>query len=402
MSEVPDLPRPGTALAARLTEPDLYLGDPHPLYARLRAEAPVAWNEERGFWAVAKHADVSAIEIDHVTFCAGRGILVEEIGTTYASPPTMMHADPPVHTRYRRLVQPAFKPSVVRALEPVVRARTAALVQRIESATPTDVVSVLSVPLPLQVIGEILGVPDDEWERCYEWSEAVIPGATDWPEEKRARLMTEMIDYLVGAAKDRRARPRDDVLTQLAQADVDGERLSDDELAMFLVQLLVAGNETTRDLISSGMLAFADHPGQWARLRADRSLVPGAVEEMLRWSSPVVSFMRTATRATEVGGVPVAEGEPLLMLFASANRDEDAFGPSASSFDVGRDPNPHLAFGQGNHFCLGAALARLEGRVVLEELLDRFADVGRGGDVQRSPSSVVTGVRRAELRFVDA
>jgi len=402
VSTVSEQGRPGAALATRLLDPQLYAIDPHPLYARLRAEAPVAWNEERGFWAVAKHADVSAVENDHDTFCAGRGILVEEIGTTYPSPPTMMHSDPPVHTRYRRLVQPVFKPSAVRALEPVIRARTTALVERFEDGVAADVVSVLSVPLPLQVIGEILGVPDDEWERCYEWSEAVIPGATDWPEERRARLMGEMVEYLVGSAKDRRARPRDDVLTRLAQVDLDGERLSDDELGMFLVQLLVAGNETTRDLISSGLLAFADHPGQWARLRADRHLVPSAVEEMLRWSSPVVSFMRTATRDTEVGGVSVAEGEPLLMLFASANRDEDAFGPSASTFDVGRDPNPHLAFGQGNHFCLGAALARLEGRVVLEELLDRFADVEREGAVERSPSSVVTGVRRAELRFVAA
>jgi cytochrome P450 len=394
--------RPGTALAAQLTDPELYRHDPHQLYARLRAEAPVAWNEKLGFWAVAKHAAISAIESDHATFCAGRGILVEEIGTNYASPPTMMHADPPVHTRYRRLVQPAYKPSAGRALEPLVRARTAALVDRIEGGADTDVVSVLSVPLPLQVISAILGVPDDEWERCYEWSEAVIPGATDWPEERRNRLMTEMIEYLVGAAKDRRARPRDDVLTELAQVDLEGERLSDDELAMFLVQLLVAGNETTRDLISSGLLGFAAHPGQWGRVRAERSLVPSAVEEMLRWSSPVVSFMRTATRATEVGGVPVAEGEPVLMLFASANRDEDVFGPSASTFDVGRDPNPHLAFGQGNHFCLGAALARLEGRVVLDELLDRFSAVESAGVVERSPSSVVTGVRRAELRFTAA
>jgi cytochrome P450 len=214
--------------------------------------------------------------------------------------------------------------------------------------------------------------------------------------------MADMVGYLVGAAKDRRARPRHDVLTQLAQVEIDGERLSDDELGMFLVQLLVAGNETTRDLISSGLLAFADHPGEWARVRADRSLVPGAVEEMLRWSSPVVSFLRTATRPTEVRGVAIAEGEPVLMLFASANRDEDAFGPSAGVFDVGRQPNPHLAFGQGSHFCLGAALARLEGRVVLDELLERFSDVERAGDVERSPSSVVTGIRRAELRFTTA
>ncbi|MGA2521567.1 MAG: cytochrome P450, partial [Acidimicrobiales bacterium] len=271
--------RPGTRLAARLIDPALYTTDPHPLYARLRAEAPVAWNEERGFWAVARHADVSAIENDHDTFCAGRGILVDEIGTTYASPPTMMHSDPPVHTRYRRLVQPAFKPSVARGLEPVIRARTKALVERIDPGTPTDVVARLAVPLPLLVISEILGLPDDEWERCYEWSEAVIPGATDWPEERRNELLGDMIGYLVGTAKERRANPRPDVLTQLAQVEVDGEQLSDDELAMFLVQLLVAGNETTRDLLASGLVAFADHPDQWPRLRNDPALVPTAVEE---------------------------------------------------------------------------------------------------------------------------
>ena len=394
--------RPGTELAARLLDPEVYTTDPHPLYARLRAEAPVAWNEERGFWALSRHADVSAVENDHHTFCAGRGILVDEIGTTYASPPTMMHSDPPVHTRYRRLVQPAFKPSVVRDLEPVIRARTAALAERIGAGATTDVVADLAVPLPLLVISEILGVPEDEWERCYRWSEAVIPGATDWPEERRTELLTEMVQYLVGSAKERRARPRPDVLTQLARVEVDGEQLSDDELAMFLVQLLVAGNETTRDLIASGLLAFADHPGQWQRLRADRDLVPAAVEEMLRWTSPVVSFLRTATHDTEVRGVALAAGEPVLMLFASANRDEDAFGPDVGTFDVGRSPNPHLAFGQGNHFCLGAPLARLEGRVVLEELLERFAGVERAGDVERTPSSVVSGLRRAELRFVPA
>ena len=398
-----DRRRPGSELAARLTDPALYLGDPHALYARLRAEAPVAWNEERGFWALARHADVLAVENDHETFCAGRGILVDEIGTTYATPPTMMHSDPPVHTRYRRLVQPGFRPSVVRGLEPVVRARAKALVERFGAdGQVTDVVAALAVPLPLQVIGEILGVPDDEWERCYAWSEAVIPGAVELDEQRRGELLAEMIEYLVGAAKDRRARPRDDVLTQLARVEVDGEQLSDDELGMFLVQLLVAGNETTRDLIASGLVAFAEHPGQWERLRADPALVPRAVEEMLRWTTPVVSFLRTATRPCEVGGVAVAEGEPVLLLFASANRDEAVFGPSASTFDVARSPNPHVAFGQGNHFCLGAALARLEGRVVLEELLGRFGAVRRGGAVQRTPSSVVSGLRCAELHLVPA
>lgn len=391
--------RPGTELANRVLDPALYASDPHPLFARLRADAPVAWNEELGFWVLARHAEVVHVGAAHELFCASKGILVDEIGTTYESPPTIMHTDPPAHTRYRRLVQPGFRPSVVRALDPVVRTRAKALIERIEAGGVTDVVPALAVPLPLLVISEMLGVPEEEWERCYEWSEAVVPGATDWPEERRQALLAQMIDYLVESTKARRAEPRSDVLTELAQASLDGDQLSDPELAMFLVQLLVAGNETTRNLIAAGLVALAERPDQWARLRVDRALVPSAVEELLRWTSPVISFMRTATRDTELGGVPIAEGEPLLMLYASANRDEHAFGPSAAELDVGRDPNPHIAFGFGNHFCLGAALARLEGRVVLEELLERFGAVECAGGVERTGSSVVAGMRHAELRF---
>jgi cytochrome P450 len=391
--------RPGTTLAAGVVDAGLYASDPHPLFTRLRAEAPVAWNEERGFWALTKHADVSAVSSDHQTFCAGRGILVDEIGVRYETPPTMMHTDPPAHTRYRRLVQPGFKPSVIRALETAVRARTKTLVSGLEAGVGLDVVGALSVPLPLQVISEIMGLPVEDWERFYQWSEAVIPGATDWPEEKRNQLAGEMVVFLLELTRGRRTSPRDDVLTELAQASIDGDQLSDDELAMFLVQLLVAGNETTRNMLSGGLVAFAQHPGQWERVTGDRWLVGLAVEEMLRWTTPVTSFMRTATRDTEVRGVAIAEGEPVLMIYASADRDEEVFGPSSAVFDAGRHPNPHMAFGFGNHFCLGAALARLEGRVVLEELLDRFGAVEIAGTVERSGSSVIAGVRRAELCF---
>ena len=205
-------------MAARLTDPDLYSSDPYPVYARLREEAPIAWNSELGFWAVSTHADVVAAETDAQTYCAGRGILVEEIGVEYPSPPTILHTDPPAHTRYRRLVQPGFKPSVTRDLEPVVRSRAAALIDEIEAGVPVDIVQALSVPFPLLVISEILGVPEDEWRRCYEWSEAVIPGATDWPQERRNELMGDMVTYLLDATKQRRASPREDVLSELAMA----------------------------------------------------------------------------------------------------------------------------------------------------------------------------------------
>jgi cytochrome P450 len=392
-------PRPGGDLAARLTDPELYATDPYPLYAELRREAPMAWNAERGFWAVSRHADVVTAETDAQTFCASRGILVDEIGVDYESPPTILHTDPPAHTRYRRLVQPGFRPTVTRALEPIVRARAVRLIDEIEAGKPTDIVEALSVPFPLLVISEILGVPEADWHRCYEWSEAVIPGANDWPQERRDQLMGEMIMFLLDATKKRRAEPTDDVLSELANVTLDGDNLTDDELTMFLVQLLVAGNETTRNMISAGLVALADAPQQWARIRNERDIVKTATEEILRYTTPVIYFMRTATKDTELGGQAIAEGEPLVLLFASADRDEDVFGPDADRLDVGRDPNPHVAFGFGNHFCLGATLARLEGRIVLEELASRFGSIERAGTVERSPSSVIAGTRRAELCF---
>jgi cytochrome P450 len=394
--------RPGRELAAALTDPELYAGDPHPHYARLRAEAPIAWHEEAGFWAVTTHPEVMAAGADPITFCSSKGILVEEIGVDYPSPPTMMHTDPPAHTRYRRLAQPGFRPTIVRNLEASVRAQAAALIERIEPGVPVDVVPTLSVPFPLQVICRLLGVDGDQWPTFYEWSEAVIPGATDWSEERRKALQLEMWTYLLGVATERRAVPRDDVVSVLARATIDGDELTDAELSMFLVQLLVAGNETTRNLLSAGLAALAERPDQWARLRSDPTLVPTAVEELLRWTTPVISFLRTATRDSELRGQPIAAGEPVLLVYASANRDEQVFGPTADRLDVGRTPNPHLSFGFGPHFCLGAPLARLEARVVLEELLDRFATAEPAGLLERAPSPVIAGVRRAPLVFTAA
>jgi len=391
-------------LTAPLLDPAFYAGDPHPHFARLRAEAPVARHEAPGFWAVSRHEDVVTVSRDTGTFCSGQGIMVFEIGTTYDTPPTMMHTDPPEHTRYRALVQPGFRPTFVRGLEAGVRERTRALVARIEPGVPVDVVPELAVPLPLQVISDLLGMPEDEWSRFFRWSEAVIPGATDWPEEERAALASEMVGYLLTAASARRASPGDDLISELAAAPADGDRLSDAELAMFLVQLLVAGNETTRNMMSGGLVGLAEAPGAWGLLRqrwessTPRALAM-AVEEMLRWTTPVVSFLRTATRDTVLGDQAIAAGDPVLMLYASANRDESVFGATGDRFDVARDPNPHLAFGFGAHFCIGAVLARLEGRILLEELLGRFGSVEPAGPVVRTGSPVIAGVRSAPLVF---
>ncbi len=401
-----------TADAGRLTDPGLYAGgDPFELYAELRRTSPVSWvdREGGGFWAVMTHPEVSAIGADPLDFCSSRGILIDEIGTTYDAPPTMMHTDPPQHTRYRRLVQPGFKPSMVRLMEAGVTAKARALVDQIVAGEATDVVAALSIPFPLQVICELLGVDGEQWPRFFEWSEAVIPGESERSEEERGLLQMEMWQYLIGVAEERRRVPADDLVSVLASVGSpspgDGpgtehaDELSEAELAMFLIQLLVAGNETTRNLISGGLVALAAHPEQWAALRADRALIPGAVEELLRWTTPVISFMRTATAAVTVRGQAVAEGDPLLLVYASANRDEAVFGPDAGEFRIDRHPNPHVSFGFGPHFCLGAALARLEARVVLGELLDRFESLAPAGPVERTPSPVIAGVRHAPLVF---
>ncbi len=393
-----------TELTAPLLDPEFYAGDPFPLFSRLRAEAPVARNDTLGLWIVSRHADVVTVSRDPETFCSAKGIMTFEIGNEYATPPTMMHTDPPAHTRYRALVQPGFRPSFMRALEDGIRDRARALVDRIEPGVPIDVVAELAVPLPLQVISDLLGVPEEEWPRFFEWSEAVIPGATDWSEDERAALSAEMVQYLLAAAADRRRSPRADIISELAGAELDGDRLNGAELAMFLVQLLVAGNETTRNMMSGGLLGFAAEPGEWPVLQqrvssaASRAL-PVAVEEMLRWTTPVVSFMRTTTSSVRLGERSLGPGQPALMLYASANRDESVFGPTADRFDSARDPNPHVAFGFGPHFCIGAVLARLEGRVLLSELLGRFGSVETAGEVVRSASPVIAGIRSAPMVF---
>ena len=386
-----------STLVGRVLDEGFLAGDPFPDLARLRAEAPVARHAETGAWVLTRHADVTAASRDPQTYCSGRGILLMEIGATYDTPPTMMHTDPPAHTRYRKLVQPAFSPSVMRRLDEVISERARRAVAALPAGEPVDVVGELAVPFPLRVISDLLGIPEDDWPRFFEWSEAAIPGATDWPEERIAELMGEMVTYLLSTAAARRTDPQDDVISLLATVEVDGDTLDDTELAMFLVQLLVAGNETTRNALSGGLVAFSERPDQWVRLRADPSLIATAVDEVLRWTTPVVYFMRTTTREVTVGDVTLPADTPVVLHYLAANRDEAEFGPTAGEFDVTRDPNHHLAFGSGPHFCLGAALARIELRAVLEALAARFAAIEPAGPVERSMSLVIAGVRSAPL-----
>jgi len=299
-------------------------------------------------------------------------------------------------------VQPGFGPRPTRELDGPVRERARLLIDALPVGDPVEVVAALTAILPLQVIIDLLGVDDDDYDRFLLWSDAAVPGTGDMTDEERVGHMGDMVVFLLGTAAERRADPRDDLVSTLATVELDGDRLSDDEVAMFLVQLLVAGNETSRNMLTGGLHALAQNPDQWAALRADRSLVPGAVEEMLRWTTPVIAFMRTATRDVEMRGTLIRAGDPTLLLYAAANRDADEFGPTAESFDITRSPNHHLAFGFGAHFCIGAALARLEARAVLEGLLDRFERIEPVGEPVRSGSSIIAGIREADLRFVAA
>jgi cytochrome P450 len=340
--------------------PDAWFADGHPagLYAEIRSRGGVVRHPalprqgSTALWVVGTHAEVRAIAMDPVAYRSGDGILIPEMDFSYDSPPTMMHTDPPGHTRYRGLVAPAFRPSLLRGLESAVRDRVRTLLGPFEAGFEGDVVEALAVPLPLQVICLMLGIPEEDWPRFFRWSEAIIPGAGDLTEQERDALRMEAGGYLVGEAHRRRLDPRDDVISQLARSGMDqGEDgLTDAELVMFLIQLLVAGNETTRHSISGGLLALAGHPGQWAALRSRPELVPPAVEEILRWTSPVVYFLRTATRPARLGGAEVAAGDRLMLLYGSANRDESAFGPSADRFEVSRHGDaPTLAFGLRGH-----------------------------------------------------
>jgi cytochrome P450 len=396
----PTGPRPtAPELTAPVLDDAFYAGDPAPHFARLRKEAPLVWHEDPGVWIASTYGDVMTVSRDAPTFCSAKGIMAFEIGFEYPSPPTMMHVDAPEHTWLRRAVASGFRPSRVRALEPAVADRVHPLVDALSAGEQVDVVTALAAPLPLMMIASLLGLPEDDWRTFLDYSNANIPGAAEFTDEDRARIQGEVEAALRAHIARRREEPGEDYVSDLIAWSEDGRSLDHEQVYIIVNQLLIAGNETTRNLISGGLVALAESPQQWQRLRDDRSLVPSAVEELLRWTTPVVAFMRTATRDVELSGQQVHEGDPVLMLYASANRDEREFGPTADRLDVGRRPNHHLAFGFGPHVCVGAALARLEARLVLEALLDRFGEIEVTGEVRRTPSGIIAGVHHAEMTF---
>jgi cytochrome P450 len=357
--------------APALDDPAFWAGDAEPELARLRAESPVHWHEPGKFWALTRHADVLAVSKDPARFCSSQGVLMADRDRTVAAADSILYVDPPAHSRYRKLVSAGFTARRVGALEDQVRRLTREVLDAIDPAEEVDLVETIAAPLPLLVIAELLGVPASDRDRFRIWSDAVMEAASRITDEN-ALLALELMDYFTKALQERADAPRDDLLSVLVGAEVDGDRLAIGEQIGFCMSLLVAGNETTRSAISGGLVALAEHPDQRSRLADDLALLPTAVEEVLRWVTPIAAMARTATSDTVIGDEKVSAGDYVVMVYLSANRDEAVFGPDADLFDITRVSNPHLTFGIGEHFCLGASLARLETRVLLEELLARW------------------------------
>jgi len=388
-----------TPSALALDDPDFYLADPHAAFRWMRERAPVYRCERARLWAISKHADIMRVSRNPEIFCSARGILINDGlrgETPMEVPPSIIYMDPPQHNRYRKLVSRAFTPGMVAGLEGRTRAIARESLDAIRSGETHDFVETVAVPLPMLVIAEMLGVAAEDRGTFKRWSDAIIAAADTGTSPESMQHVGELFAYFYAKLGERRGR----LLSALAAAEVDGERLADEELLMFCMTLLVAGNETTRNLISGGAKALMEFPDQRRALVENPDRLPGAVEEMLRWVTPIRSFARTATRDTEIRGQRIAAGDYVLLLYASGNRDEEVFGPTADVFDVARPAEPmHVAFGFGEHFCLGASLARLEARVLFEELLGRFPDFSLAGEIVPLRSTLMNGLVRMPVTF---
>ena len=393
---------------------DLYSADtyarsmPHEAFTALRAQEPVRWQAEPGgpgYWALTRYEDIVTISSDNSLFSSERG------GTNIEDMPEdamtllrtiLINMDPPRHTKYRRLVATGFTPKIVSQTEPHVREITKRIVDDVAKRGSCDFVTEIAAKLPLAVICEMLGVPEEDHARVFDWSNRLI--GFDDPEyhtsaEDGRVAATEMFMYAHGLAAERKARPKADIISILMGTEVDGDLLAEADFDGFFILLAVAGNETTRNLISGAMLALIEHPEQRARMLVDPALMTTAVEEFLRWVSPLIYFRRTLMRDVVVAGQRMREGDKVAMYYPSGNRDEAIF-EGGQMFDIGRSPNPHMAFGGGGpHFCLGASLARLEIRCMFEELLRRLPDIELDGPVQRLRSNFINGIKHMPVRF---
>ena len=390
----------------------------------LRDHDPVSFHpgppvqpENSGFWSLVLHEDLARVHRDWQHFSSEGadgpgsptgGDAIRDMSRTDGVGTMMIVTDPPKHTAYRKLVNRGFTPRSVAALEPRLRAVTRAAIAAVAGRGACDFVQDLAAMVPLQAIGELLGVPEAERAPLVAWTNAIASPEGDTPAAEYAALTDakqQLFAYAATLAGRKRASPEADLASRLLLGEVtlsDGSthRLSDAEFEMFMLLLIFGGNETTRSAIAGAVVAFSEHPDQWERLRRDRSLIPTAVEEILRYTSPVASMRRTVTAPVTLHGVRLDHGDRVVMWYPAANRDERVFGPTAEAFDVGRTRNDHQAFGAGGpHFCLGAWLARLELRLLLEELLERMPDLHVAGEPEWARSNLILGPIHLPVAF---
>jgi cholest-4-en-3-one 26-monooxygenase len=406
------MPEPQIAPGFDLTDPDLYANRvPHEEFAALRRAAPVRWNpqpsdmgfNDGGFWAVTRHKDIVAISRDSDTFSSyENGAIVRfPSGNTRDQVELqrviMLNTDPPHHTKIRGIVSRGFTPRAINDLRDVLTQRAATIVATALEQGTGDFVTDVACELPLQAIAELIGVPQEDRHKLFTWSNDMVGYDDPDYQGDGETAAAEVLGYSMLMAEDRRACPREDIVTRLVNAQVDGEELTSDEFGFFVILLAVAGNETTRNAISHGMLAFLDNPAQWELFKAGRPRT--AVDEVVRWSTPVTVFQRTATRDVELGGQQIKAGQRVGMFYRSANFDEEVFD-NPGQFDIARDPNPHVGFGgTGAHYCLGANLARLEIDLMFNAIADAMPDITKAGDPQRLRSGWLNGIKRLPVSY---
>ena len=399
----------GDASPAHPLDPDLLVeGVPHDLYRRLRETEPISLQhlpDGQPYWAVTRHEDVLRVSTDTEAFsAASRGMMVENVDGLL---PTLLNIDPPQHTEVRRPLTDHFSPRAARALEPWMREVAGRVFDRAAEMGECDFATDLAAPLPLQVICRLLGIPAEDQARLGAAADKMA--AADDPEvapdlqgqeRNQAALELGVYGFELGAKLEASAEgAATDLIALIKRSTIDGKTVDAATFSGLFVQVLIGGNETTRSLLCGGTQALLERPESYAALESDPSLLPNAIEEMLRWVAPVHYFRRTPTRDVELGGARMKEGDSVAMLYAAANRDPEVFA-EPDVFDIRRRPNPHVAFGFGEHFCLGARIARMESRVFFEEFFRRFAKIELTGPVERVRSNQLNSTKRMPVRLV--